>query len=185
MPKHRRRRSSGGFPSGALSLDQLGRRLAEIHARTPGYSVEEILRHRTRNLALQDSFNVFGQSLAAGSGAPGQLPVQSIRDVPYLDHLGHANSISHVPHMRNHHAPRAWVGCATDAVATRQKRAYMGYGVEDARRSETGSGTRGTLLCNPPTDNLIRRATQAHTRLVRDFGVGMAGRVSRSDAADA
>jgi hypothetical protein len=29
--------------------------------------------------------------------------VQSIRDVPYLDHLGHANSISHVPHMRNHH----------------------------------------------------------------------------------
>jgi hypothetical protein len=47
-------------------------------------------------------------------------------------------------------------------------------------------GTRGTFAMQPaPIDNLIRLATQAHTRLVRDFGVGMAGRVSRSDAAGA
>jgi hypothetical protein len=28
--------------------------------------------------------------------------VQPIRDVPHLDHLGDAVSISHVQHMRNH-----------------------------------------------------------------------------------
>ena len=103
MLRHRRQRSSGGFPGGPLSLDQVGCRLTKVHLGTPGNSVEQILGHRTSHLALQDSFDVLGQGLAAGSSTPGQLTVQSIRDVPYLDHLGHANSISHVPHMRNHH----------------------------------------------------------------------------------
>jgi hypothetical protein len=100
-PMRRRRRSSGSFPVSSLSLDELGCGLTEVDARAPSDSVEEFLRYRASNLALQDSLDVLGKRFAAGSGAPCELPVEPIRYVPHLNHLGHAHSISHAMHMRN------------------------------------------------------------------------------------
>ena len=101
LVRRRRRRSSDGslvarsrLTSSAVGSPRstLGRR-AIRSKQLPGL--------RASNFALQDSLDVVGQSLSAGSGAPGELPVEPIRHVPYLDHLGHAISISAARCMRD------------------------------------------------------------------------------------
>jgi hypothetical protein len=80
----------------SLFPDQVSCRPTEVHAGTLGNSLEDSLRHRARNFELKDSLDVLSQTDTAGSGAPGQLPMEPIRHVPHLDHLGHAYTVRRV-----------------------------------------------------------------------------------------
>jgi len=61
---------------------------------------EDLFRCGARRLPLEKLLNVFGQRLPSSLGSPNQLPVQAIRNVSHLNHLGHVlRMLAHAQHM--------------------------------------------------------------------------------------
>jgi hypothetical protein len=106
------RRSSGRPPGGSLLLDEVGRGTTERYLCPCCDALEDFGGRRASYFPLEDLLDVVREVLPPGTCAPRELSVQAIGDVPYLDHLRHVDSMSHVEHMSSKRGGRASQGLA-------------------------------------------------------------------------
>src|SRR5438093_12448078 len=88
-PTRLRRRLSRGLPRRALLPDEVRRATSERDGCSRFDPVEHLGRRWPCHLTFEDLLDEVGEGLPTGLRTLHQLAMQTVRDVPDLDHLGH------------------------------------------------------------------------------------------------